>query len=386
MKIKPNTNKKLEILKKLDKYKEKDFSYKNGRIIGSMCTQPPPIAKKAYNMFLETNLGDPKNFIGTKEIEDKYIDFLCKLLKTGGKSTGLIGSGGTENNINAMWIAKNISGKKEMIVPKSAHFSFEKIASLMDMKIINVPLDENYCTDVRMLEKCINDKTAAVVGIAGSTELGTIDNIPDISDICADNNLFLHVDAAFGGFVIPFLKELGYDVPDFDFRLKGVSSISIDGHKMGCSAIPLGALILRDKKYLDSISVESHCVSSKTQAGILGTRSGGPVVAGFAVSEYLGINGYKKIVKRCMKNTFYAEKRLKEIGFNLVINPTMNVLGIKMKNPDKIVKRLSELGWRVNKMDHLSCIRIVFMPHVTKRVIDDFILVFERTCKKLGEL
>lgn len=67
-----------------------------------------------------------------------------------------------------------------------------------------------------------------------------IDPIPEISDICHDNNIFLHIDATFGGFIIPFLKELGYDLHDFDFKLKGVSSISVDGHEMGGCAIPLG--------------------------------------------------------------------------------------------------------------------------------------------------
>ena len=240
--------------------------------------------------------------------------------------------------------------------------------------------------DINSVEKKINKNTAGVVGVAGSTELGIIDDIPKLSDICKDNNIFLHVDAAFGGFVIPFLKDLDYNVPDFDFKLKGVSTISIDEHKMGYSAIPLGILIIRDKKWIDEISVESHCVSGKKQAGILGTRSGGPVAAAYAVTKYLGKEGYKKLIKECMNTTNYTEKRIDEIGLNLAVKPTMNVLGVKLKNPSRVVKKLAEYKWKVNKMERLSCIRIVCMPHVTKKTIDKFIPDLEKTCKKVGEL
>ena len=378
--------KKYHILKELDTYRNKDFTSASGYILGSMCTQPHPIAAEAYLKFLATNLGDPGLFPGTKEIESKLIQFISKLLHSPKTSAGQIVSGGTEGNITAMWIAKQLSKKNEIVIPKSAHFSFEKIASLTNVKLISVPLDKNYSMDVRKLRKKINNNTAAVVGVAGSTELGTIDPIPEISDICSDENIFLHIDAAFGGFVIPFLKQLHYSLPDFDFQLKGVCTISIDSHKMGYSAVPLGTLVIKNKSWLDKISVTSHCISSKRQAGILGTRSGGPVAAAYAVVRYLGMDGYKKMVEQCMETTKYAEKRIKELGLSLVTKPTMNVLGIKLKNLSKIVNTLKKQGWMVNKISHLSCIRIVVMPHVTKKVIDEFIPVLKKTCKEVGEL
>ncbi len=279
-----------------------------------------------------------------------------------------------------------MSRKKEIILPESAHFSFEKIGSLMDIKLTYIPLNKDYIMDIQSLKKKINNKTAAVVGLAASSELGTVDLIPEISDICKDQNIFLHIDAAFGGFVIPFLKELGYKVNNFDFKLKGINSISIDSHKMGCSAIPLGALILRNKKWLDEISVETPYINIKKQAGILATRSGGSVAAAYAVAKYLGKAGYRNLVKKCMNNTNYAEKKIKELGLNFVIKPTMNVLGIKIKNPTKLVNKLTYYGWKVNKMKRLSAIRIVIMPHVTKKIIDDFIPDLERACKEVGEL
>jgi tyrosine decarboxylase/aspartate 1-decarboxylase len=386
MKSKNKENKRYKILRELQNYRDKDFTFSSGHILGSMCTQPHNIAKETYMKFLETNLGDPELFPGTKEIETKLISFISNLLNAPKTAAGLIGSGGTESNITAIWLAKNLTGKKEVIIPVSAHFSFEKITSIMDIKLTTIQLNKDYCMDISNVRKKISKDTATIVGIAGSTELGIIDPIPELSEICRDENIFLHIDAAFGGFVIPFLKELGYDVPDFDFRLKGVSSISIDAHKMGYSAIPLGALIIRNDKWLDEISVETPYISGKKQAGFLATRSGGPVAAAYAVAKYLRKEGYKNLVKRCMNTTRYTEKKINDLGLTLVVKPTMNVIGVKLKNPSKVTRKLTEFGWKVNKMDRLSSIRIVLMPHVTNEIIDDFIPDLEKACREVGEL
>ena len=372
-----------KILTKLEKYRKKDFTFSSGHILGSMCTQPLTIAKKTYMDFIEANLGDPELFPGSKEIEEKYISFILKLLNAPKSATGLIGSGGTESNLSAIWLAKQLSGKKEIIVPYSAHFSFEKIASIMDVKLKVVRLTNDFVIDISEVKKKISKNTAAVVGIAGSTELGTIDPISQLSEICIDENIFLHVDAAFGGFVIPFLEK---NNNDFDFKLKGVSSITIDAHKMGCSAIPLGMLLVRKKNWLEQISVDTPYISSKRQAGILATRSAGPVAAAYAVSEYLGFKGYQSIVKNCMKNTDYIKEKIEKIGLELVTKPTLNILAIKLKKPLVIVNDLTKLGWKVNKMDRLSAVRIVVMPHVNRKIIDEFIPVFEKVCKKNSEI
>ena len=381
-----STNKRQEILKELDKYKSTDFDFASGHILGSMCCQPHPLAREAYINFLETNLGDPELFSGTKKLESHLIKFFLSFLYAPPTAEGLIVSGGTEGNITAMWIAKQLTHKKEVILPESAHFSFSKIASLMDLHLIEVPLTDAYTTDISKVEEKISNKTAAVIGIAGSTELGTIDPLPDLSNLCADEHLFLHVDAAFGGFVIPFLQKLGYTVPNFDFQLQGVHTISVDAHKMGYSAIPLGALLIREGSWFDQISVDSPYISAEKHTGLLGTRSGGPVAAAYAVTQYLGMEGYTKVVQHCMEVTKYTSQRIQEIGLNLVLEPTMNVLGVKLHKLSEIVEILASKGWKVNKMARLSSMRIVCMPQITKHIIDEFIPVLEKTCRKVGEL
>lgn len=375
-----------QILEELREFQKKDSSFSSGHILGSMCCQAHPVARKAYYQFLETNSGDPGLFPGTKEIEEKFLSFILSLLKAPKTASGHIVSGGTEGNISAMWIAKKRSRNNEIILPASAHFSFEKIASLMNMKLIPIPLTKQYTMDVTKIKSHITDNTAAIVGIAGTTDVGAIDPIPMISDLCCQEHIFFHVDAAFGGFIIPFLHQLGYDLPVTDFTLPGISTISLDAHKMGYAAIPLGTLVLKEKSWLQEISVNAQCISTDTQAGILGTRSGAPVAAGYAVTHYLQNEGYIKRVQTIMDTATYAVQKINEIGLPLVTKPMLNVLAVHVTHLDDIVNRLATYGWKVNKIKHLSSFRLVIMPQITKKIIDEFIPVLKKTCQEAGEL
>ena len=129
---------------------------------------------------------------------------------------------------------------------------------MLNLKIVEADLDDNFKIDVNSVEENISDKTVAIVGIAGTTELGVIDPIDKLSDIAFENNIYLHVDAAFGGFSIPFLKRLGYEFPDFDFSLPGVCSMTVDPHKMGLAPIPAGGIIFRKEEYHEHL-VYTHC-------------------------------------------------------------------------------------------------------------------------------
>jgi tyrosine decarboxylase / aspartate 1-decarboxylase len=383
---KKDKEKEKKIQEILNHYQKKDYSFSSGHILGSMCSQPHPIAKKTYYQFLETNIGDPGLFPGTKEIENKFLSFILSLLRAPKTASGHVVSGGTEGNISSMWIAKQLTGKKEIILPSSAHFSFQKIASLMEMKLNIVPQTAEHTMDISQIKRKISKDTAAIVGIAGTTDVGAIDPIPEIAEICADEHVFFHVDAAFGGFIIPFLNQLGYTLPTVDFTLPGISTISLDAHKMGYAAIPLGTLVLRNKSWLEQISVNSQCISTKKQAGILGTRPGAPVAAGYAVTQYLGQKGYQQLVESCMKITQYTIQKITDLGLNLVIKPKLNVITVKVTHLDEIVDRLADYGWEVNKIDHLSSFRIVIMPQITKKIIDEFIPVLKKTCHEVGEI
>src|SRR3990167_3077467 len=124
------------ILERLEALRQKDYAYDTGQILGSMCTQPHPLALEAHHLFLHANLGDPGHFPGAKEIEDRYLGALLRLAGAPeGAGGGQVTSGGSEANILALGLLRESTGKNEIIVPRTGHFSFEKAAKFMRMKL-----------------------------------------------------------------------------------------------------------------------------------------------------------------------------------------------------------------------------------------------------------
>ena len=373
-----------DVLAELKRTLAMDHHFKDGRILSSICTTPHELAIEAHTMFIEANLGNPDLYPGTKQLEIEIIRILSELFH-GTDVGGHMTSGGTEANITALWIARKRSGKNEVLYPKTAHFSIIKSIDLLNMTPIEIQLDEQYRMSIDDVEDKVSKNTAAIVCMAGTTELGMIDPISELSNLFLDN-FHLHVDAAFGGFVVPFLKELSYQLPPIDFELPGVSSFNTDPHKMGFSTTPIGALLFRDKKYLDRITVDAPYLISMKHSTLTGTKNSGAVAATYAVLRYLGRNGFKEIVKQCMKNTNYLVSRIQEIGLEIVTKPVMNIVGIKTTQPEKIQRELANQNWFVSKGQYPRCIRLVLMPHVTRSAIDNFIPVLEQTNRMLGEL
>jgi tyrosine decarboxylase/aspartate 1-decarboxylase len=373
-----------EVIAALEATLKKDHLFQAGRVLSSMCTSPHELAIKAHMMFIESNLGNPDLYPGTKQLEQIVIQQLSDLFH-GNNISGHMTSGGTEANITALWIARKLTGKREVIYPKSAHFSIIKAIDMLNMVPIEIGLDDQYRFSIDDCLDKASENTAAIICMAGTTELGVIDPIEKLSKLCHEK-YYLHVDGAFGGFVIPFLKELGYTMPKFDFELPNVSSFCTDPHKMGLSTMPAGVLLYRDKQYLDHITVEAPYLVSMKHTTLTGTKGSGAVAAIYAVLRYLGREGYKKVVKECMDNTLYFQNGIQDLGLEPINPPVMNVLAIKLRDPKRIQHELSKQNWFVSKSRYPKGIRFVIMPHVTRTVIDNFLPVFEKTCREQGEL
>ncbi|HTY51968.1 MAG TPA: tyrosine decarboxylase MfnA [Methanomicrobiales archaeon] len=348
-----------ELFSFLARRRGEDLEY--GRILSSMCTRPHPVALEAEALFAGTNLGDPGLFPGTAAVERLLVERLGDLLHCP-EATGYATSGGTESNIQVLRMARGLSGVKKpnVVVPESAHFSFEKACDILSIGIRTVPLDGNLRMDPEKAEEQIDRNTACIVGIAGTTEYGMVDPIQALSDIAVDRGIFLHVDAAFGGLVIPFLEQ---PVP-FDFALPGVSSVSVDPHKMGMSPIPAGALLVRDEKMLAPLSVATPYLTVKNVYTLTGTRPGGPVAGAFAVLEYLGKEGMRPIVRGCMANTERLIAGLETFGIPRAVTPDVNVATFATDTAPP--------GWQVSRTRR-GHLRIVCMPHVSRDQVEAFI-------------
>ena len=376
-----------KILEELSEFQKLDYNYSDGRILGSMCTEAHPFAKEVYCKFLDTNLGDPGLFRGTNLIEKKVIQSLGELLSID-NPYGNIVTGGTEANLMAIRAARNHARKYkgivdgEIIVPESAHFSFKKAADMLSLKIVEADLDENYKIDVESVKRLISDKTVAIVAIAGTTELGLIDPIAEISEIALEKNIYFHVDAAFGGFAIPFMRDIGFDLPVFDFSLPGVCSITVDPHKMGLAPIPAGGILFREEEYLEVMAVDSPYLTVKTQSTIVGTRLGASSAATYAIMNYFGKEGYSKMVKELMDNTIFFKEGLEKLGYEVVCEPELNIVAFNHPNMEtkKLADKLEELGWKVSVAKCPVAIRVVLMNHIKlnhlKELLEDLKEIF----------
>ncbi|MHC1576320.1 MAG: tyrosine decarboxylase MfnA, partial [Methanosarcinaceae archaeon] len=327
--------------------------------------------------FIESNMGDPGLFTGTCELEQKVIQMLGELLHCS-TASGYITTGGTESNIQAVRSMRNARRDikdPNVIVPVSAHFSFDKVADISGIEIRKAQLDSTLKVYLPLVEELIDENTIGLVGIAGTTEFGQIDPIRQLSDIAIKRGLFLHVDAAFGGFVIPFLQRFysSHDF-DFDFELKGVTSVTIDPHKMGLSTIPSGGLLFREREHLDNLRVHTPYLTISSQYSLTGTRSGAAVASTYAVMKHLGRSGYREIVQGCMDMTTEFVSRARMAGFEPVIEPVMNIVSLVVPEPQRVRELLrEEFGWHVSIARNPKSLRIVIMPHATHENMELFL-------------
>ncbi|MFX0210345.1 MAG: tyrosine decarboxylase MfnA [Candidatus Hodarchaeota archaeon] len=365
----------------------KDFNYSTGQILSSMNSSPEKKAREIFIDNLEKNLGDPALFPGTAEIETQVVNILGNLFQLPSTGTGVILSGGSEANITALWAIRNKKtkeekwkdkGKLEIIAPESVHISIDKAADLLGLKLVKVPVISQYRIDLQEVKKSINKKTIAIVGVAGTTALGTIDPLRALNEICLAHDLDLHIDAAFGGLVFPFLEN-SYEF-NLSFNLEAVSSITVDIHKMGRVPIPGGGLLWRNSSYPESIKFTlPYLAGSPQQTTLTGTRSGAATIAFASLWNELGFEGFKRIVDTCISDTKYLEEELRSRAFQFPINPVINILGIlPPKNIDicSLNKKLWALGWTTTIVNGL--LRVVIMPPTTRKDLERFLKLIDK--------
>jgi tyrosine decarboxylase/aspartate 1-decarboxylase len=360
------------VLEKLNELLLKDSTYQTGHPIASMSTIPHSLGVEVFSKTLEKNAGRLHTFRGSAQVETDVIEMIADLLGLS-KSYGTTTSGGTESNILAMLAARESKKKirePEVIAPKTVHSSVDKSAWLLGVKLVKTRVDKNYQAIPNEIEKAITKNTVCIFGTAGTTYLGQIDPITEIGQIASQHRIPFHVDAAFGGFVIPFLKDLKYTEIDFDFKVKGVTSVSTDPHKMGLAPIPAGCILFRKKAHFNKIISKVPYLQgvSSTQASILGTRPAASILATWSIMKHLGREGYRSIVDGCMRRTRIAIERIEQNPMlTSAIRPVMNIIGIQSKEVklQTIVNEMEKRNWRMATSPYPPTLRLVVMPHVT---------------------
>ncbi len=368
------------VLSDLQRVLQRDCTYKSGRPVASMSTTPHELGVRVLVEYLEKNAGRLHTFQGSAQIEIEVVGMIADLLRLE-TPHGTTTSGGTESNILAMLsfreLAKRKTDSPEVIVPRNAHASVDKAAWLLGVRLRKTPVDKEFKALPGSIERAITKDTVGIVATAGTTYLGQIDPIDKIGAIAEAHGLPFHVDAAFGGFVIPFLRDLGFGNFTFDFSASGVTSMSTDPHKMGLAPIPSGCIIFRNSKQLETITLKVPYLRgiSSRQSTILATRSASSILSTWAIMKYLGRSGYRTLVAQCMKTTKLAvEKARANPKLTLPLKPVMNILALGTKDTplEYVVDKMEEQGWSMAISPFPPTMRVVVMPHVTDSVVNAF--------------
>lgn len=333
MNIPPFGLSKQEILDTLQAFKARDMDWKTGKVwcyVYNPGEDPAEVTREAYMSFLSENGLDPTVFPSLLKLETDVVRAVINLLRGDANAVGHLTSGGTESIMLAVKTARDMARATrphithpEMVLPKTAHAAFHKAAHYLCVKPVVVDIDPaTFKVNAEDMEKAITGNTILLVASAPNYSQGVVDPITEIGGIAQKHDLLFHVDACVGGIHLAFMRKLGYAVPEFDFTVPGVTSISTDLHKYGYAAKGCSTILYRNKdiRRFQIFACTDTTGYTLINPTMLSSKSGGPMAGAWAILNFLGEEGYMRIVKEVQE----ATKKLTE-GINSI--PELRVLG-----------------------------------------------------------
>ena len=330
----PKTGRPWSALKaELESAKKDDFSWRKGRMalyFYYLDEEVKRVQQEAYCAYWTENAMGQRAFPSMKKLETEVIEMGLSLLNAPKQATATFTSGGTESIFLAVKTARDWARDTKgitapnMVIPRTAHPAFDRAAEYLNIKVVRVPTTRNdFRADVPEMARRIDADTIMLLGSAPNYPFGVFDQIGDIAKLAQDRGLWMHVDACVGGFLAPFVRKLGHDIPDFDFSVPGVTSISADLHKYGYAAKGASLMMLRDaslQKY-QAFSFNNWERGAYVNNTAQGTRSGGAVAAAWAVMNFLGEEGYMKWAAVIMDTVEKMTEGIKAIPGLSVLEP-----------------------------------------------------------------
>ena len=302
------------------------------------------------------------------------------------EEAGAVTSGGTESIYNAMYVyrewGREVKGitAPEVVAPMTIHPAHLKAAHYLGMKVIRVPVNADYEADMEAMRLQITPNTVALAGSAGTYPNGVVDPISKLSDLAVEHKIGLHVDGCLGGFILPWIEKLGYDVPIFDFRLPGVTSISCDTHKYGYSLKGTSTINFRNKdlrRYM-FFAQEDWPGGIYTCPTVQGSRSAGLSAAMWAALVSTGEEGYLKAAKAIMETADKMREGIAKIPELRIMGKSTFLISLTsdVLNPYFVNDYLASKGWRMNGCQnppgfHFCLTLRQTLPGVAERFVQD---------------
>jgi glutamate/tyrosine decarboxylase-like PLP-dependent enzyme len=371
-----------EVLTRLKAFGSEDANYRDSKIwslVYYLGEEHTSFLKEAYGLYFSENALNPMAFKSLKRMETEIVQMASGLLHGDDQVVGTMTSGGTETCLlpvvtyrERATAMRNLPFKPEMIVPRSIHVAWDKASKYFGVKMVQAPLDDEYRVDVAAVERLINRNTILLVASAPCYPFGVVDPIPALGEVALRHKLPLHVDSCLGGFLLPFVEQLGHKVTPFDFRVPGVTSIGADLHKYGFSAKGASVLLYRSMDYLQ----HQFFVSTDSPTGVfaspamLGTRPGGAIAAAWAALNAIGQDGYLDMSRSIMETTTRLMKGIEAIdGLTILGHPSMSVFAYasRDKNLDiyGVGDQLEERGWSIDRIQHPAGLHCMVTPRHT---------------------
>lgn len=371
--------------------REEDAFWETGKCSGTMyCGDHEHYAfmSEAFGLFAHVNALQRDMCPSATRFEGEIIAMALDVLNGAavrdGTPAGVVTTGGTGSILHAMLAYRERARQERgitrpnVVKPETAHPAFDKACHLFGIELRRAPVDpDTTLVDVGWVAEHIDADTVAIVGSACNYGYGTVDPIAELSELALRRGVGLHVDGCLGGFILPFGMELGYDVPVFDFRLPGVTSISADTHKYGYAFKGSSVVLFRDKAwrnaqyfFLTDWSGGKYC-----SPGIEGSRSGGLIAATWAAMVSLGREGYLRYAERIFQTSLAMQRAVRA-------HPELRILG----NPTFLFSFTSDAfdvyhvndfmrtrGWRFNGQQYPNAIHMaVTRPQTQPGVAEAF--------------
>lgn len=331
------------------------------------------VQKEAYALYMSENGLGPLAFPSLKQMEDEVVGMGLSLLHGPEGSTGTITSGGTDSINMAVKAARDyaattggVTGTPNIVLPWSAHPAFDKACDIMGLEKRRVPVTADLLADVAAMDDACDNNTIMLVGSAPSFPYGLIDPIEGLGDVATRRNIWLHVDACVGGYIAPFVRMNGADIPPFDFEVEGVCSMSADLHKYGYCAKGASTVLFRSE------ALKQHMIfdCSDWPGGrmvtptLAGTRPGGAISAAWAVMNYLGIEGYRAKHGQVTAAREAVAAGVTELGFEILGEPRLGIIAFSHPEVDvfAVYRQMYRKGWFTSLTTEPKALHLMLSP------------------------
>jgi sphinganine-1-phosphate aldolase len=349
-----------ELKRELERAQQADCPWTRG-LFGLWWPNPSPqvfrVQKEAAAMFAHASQLYARWVPSLEKIESEVKAMALELLRAPASSVSTLTSGGTESNFLAVMTARNWARvhraevrTPELVVPRTAHPTLNKAAGYLGLRVVRVPAGPDFRADVAAMEAALTPDTVMIVGSAPPYTHGRIDPVPALGELALRRGLWLHVDACVGGFLAPFLRKLGRPIPEFDFQVPGVSSMSADLHKFGYTLLGASTFSLRDQALQEHqrFDFEDWPYGPYRSVTFAGSRPSGPVAAAWAVLRLLGEEGYLEIARGILRTTELFREGIRGIpGLEVLMEPEIGILNVVSSEVDVIAvaEEMTSRGW-----------------------------------------